>query len=166
MRLFIAIMLSDEMKTSVINTLHDLKKLGVKGKYSSVQNLHLTLAFIGETKESRGVMEAMQSVDFKPFRLTLSGLGSFGDVLYAGVKGNQGLSRLAKDLRKALDEAGIGYDADEFKPHITLMRGVPAGTAARVSAAAPTGEMMVKKISLMKSQEKDGKMVYTEIFSR
>ena len=29
----------------------------------------------------------------------------------------------------------------------------------------PKGDMMVKKVSLMKSEQKDGKRVYTEIFA-
>ena len=34
------------------------------------------------------------------------------------------------------------------------------------SVPAPKGEMMVKKISLMKSTFKDGKVVYTEVWTR
>ena len=33
MRLFIAIMLSDDMKKSVIGTMHELKKADVRGSY-------------------------------------------------------------------------------------------------------------------------------------
>ena len=55
MRLFIAIQLSDEMKKSVISTMHELKKAGVKGSYVPSQNLHVTLAFIGETEDSGAV---------------------------------------------------------------------------------------------------------------
>ena len=49
MRLFVAIQLSDELKKNITGTLHDLKQKGVKGNYVPTQNLHLTLAFIGET---------------------------------------------------------------------------------------------------------------------
>ena len=55
MRLFIAIRLSDEMKSSLLDTMHAFKKSGVKGSYVPGQNLHLTLAFIGETKETAAV---------------------------------------------------------------------------------------------------------------
>ena len=69
MRLFIAIPLSDEMKSAVTGTMHEMKKAGVKGSYVPTRNLHLTLAFIGEMKEAASVSEALQSVSFKPFRL-------------------------------------------------------------------------------------------------
>ena len=44
MRLFIAILLSDEMKKkSLVQCMHDLKKQGVQGNYVPAQNLHMTL---------------------------------------------------------------------------------------------------------------------------
>ena len=163
MRLFAAITLSEELKKGITSTLHDLKIAGVKGSYVPLQNLHVTLAFIGEVKNAETVKDALRQVSVKPFRLTISDMGSFGsEALYAGVKGNQGLSGLAKAVRDALDTAGIGYDRKKFTPHITLVRRV-SGTWK--SVPAPKGEMMVKKFSLMKSELKDGKRVYTEIFS-
>ncbi len=162
MRLFIAIRLSDGMRSSLLETMHAFKKNGVKGSYVPGQNLHLTLTFIGETKETAAVKAAMDAVKWKPFKLSFSEIGSFGDLVYAGCKGNQGLNGLVRDLRAALDEQGIAYDRKKFVPHITLIRkcaGRWQGTAA------PKGEMMVKSISLMKSAEKDGKRIYTEVYS-
>ena len=162
MRLFIAIIISDDLKKTITSTLHDLKAQGVRGSYVPVQNLHLTLAFIGETREAEKVKEAMKTVAFRPFRLSLSELGTFGDTLWAGMKGKQGLNGLVRDLRAALDKAGIPYDGQKFVPHITLIRKASGKWQA---VEAPRGDMMVKKISLMKSSLKDGKPVYTEIFS-
>ncbi len=88
MRLFVAIRLSDEMKKDITGTMHALKQLGVKGSYVPTDNLHLTLAFIGETKEPEKVKEALAGIAVKPFRLTLSEMGNFGDLLWIGAKGN------------------------------------------------------------------------------
>ena len=162
MRLFIAIRLSDEMISSLTGTLHELKKAGVRGSYVPSQNLHLTLAFIGETKDAEAVKTALKTVSFKPFRLSLSEMGTFGDLLWVGVKGNQGLSGLVRDVRAALGAAGIPYDAKKFVPHITIVRGM-SGSWRQVSV--PKAEMAVKKVSLMKSDVRDGKRVYTELFS-
>ncbi len=148
------------MKKTVTGTLHEMKKLGVKGSYVPVQNLHLTLAFIGETKETEAVKQALAGLAFKPFRLAFSDFGSFGDVLYAGVKGNQGLTGCARSVRDALGSAGIPFDAKKFEPHVTLIRKAAGNWKA---ASSPKGEMMVKRISLMKSEQKDGKTVYREI---
>ena len=160
MRLFAAITLSDDMKKAVTGTLHELKQKGVRGNYVPVQNLHLTLAFIGETDDPGAVKEALKGVSFKPFKLAFSDMGTFGDVLWVGIKGNQGLSAAAKSVREALDAAGIDYDRKKFEPHVTVIRKA-AGSWKTVPA--PKGDMMVKKISLMKTTFKDGKPVYTEI---
>ena len=45
MRLFIAINLSQEIKETLIDLQNDWYDLGVRGNYSSEENLHLTLAF-------------------------------------------------------------------------------------------------------------------------
>ena len=162
MRLFVAIQLSDDMKKMITGTMHSLKKKGVKGRYVPAQNLHLTLAFIGEQSDPGPVKEALEKVSFKPFKLTLSDMGSFGDLLWVGMKGNQGLSALAASVRNALDQARIPYDRKKFLPHITIIRKA-SGNWKQVPP--PRGDMMVKKISLMKSTFKDGKPVYTEIVS-
>ena len=62
MRLFIAIQLSDEMKKSLTATLHNLKKQGIKGNYTPTQNLHMTLAFLGEVRDPRPVTAALERV--------------------------------------------------------------------------------------------------------
>ncbi len=163
MRLFIAIQLSDEMRSSVITLMHGLKKAGIKGSYVPAQNLHLTLAFIGEADDPEAVEEALQTVKVKPFRLSLSEMGSFGDLLWVGLRGNQGLSMLVKAVREALDAAGVDYDKKNFTPHITLVRKASRSEEWK-KLRVPGSEMMVKKVSLMRSEQRDGKRVYTEIF--
>ena len=59
MRLFIAIRLSDEMRKALVQCMHDLKKQGVEGNYVPAQNLHMTLAFIGEYKDPDKVKKVM-----------------------------------------------------------------------------------------------------------
>ena len=162
MRLFVAITLSDEMKKSITGTLHEMKKSGIHGNYVPTKNLHLTLAFIGECRDAEAVKEALSSVSFKPFKLALSEMGTFGDLLWVGMKGGQGVSGAARAVRDALDAAGIDYDRKKFTPHITIVRKM-SGNWKQIKP--PKGDMMVKKISLMKSEQKDGQRVYTEIFS-
>ena len=162
MRLFAAIELSEEMKKTIGGTLHTLKQKDVRGSYVPLQNLHLTLAFIGETDQPGAVKDALSGISWKPFKLALSDLGTFGDLLWVGMKGNQGLSAAAKTVRDALDAAGIDYDRKKFTPHITLIR---KASGPWKQVPAPKGEMMVRKISLMKTTFKDGKPVYSEVAS-
>ena len=162
MRLFVAVQLSEELKKSITGTLHDLKQKGVKGNYVPAKNLHLTLAFIGETDDPDQVKEALKGISYKPFKLALSEMGNFGNLLWVGMKGNQGLSAAAKSVRDALDAAGIPYDRKAFTPHITIIR-KSSGNWKQVPP--PKGQMMVKSISLMKTTFKDGKPVYSEVCS-
>ena len=162
MRLFVAVQLSEELKKSITGTLHDLKQKGVKGNYVPVKNLHLTLAFIGETDDPNRVKDALKEISYKPFKLSLSEMGTFGDLLWVGMKGNQGLSAAAKSVRDALDVAGIPYDRKAFTPHITIIR---KSSGSWKQVPPPKGQMMVKSISLMKTTFKDGKPVYSEVCS-
>lgn len=163
MRLFIAAELSEEIKKSITDTMHELKKQGVGGSYAPKQNLHLTLAFIGEVEDAGPVKKALAGIACKPFRLALDGMGTFEDLLWVGVKGNQGLSGAAKTVRDALSAAGIPCDGKKFKPHITIVRRM---TGSWKGVTVPKGDMMVKKISLMKSTFKDGKVVYSEVWAK
>ncbi len=162
MRLFVAIQLSEDMKKTMAGTLHDLKQKGVRGNYVPLQNMHLTLAFIGEMEDPRTVKEALSEISVKPFKLAFSDMGTFGDLLWVGIKGNQGLSAAAKAVRDALDAAGIDYDRKKFTPHVTIIR---KANGSWKQVKAPKGDMMVKKISLMKTTFKDGKPVYSEVCS-
>lgn len=161
MRLFVAIRLSDEMRNALVACMHDLKKQGVEGSYVPARNLHLTLAFIGEYDDPARVKNVLADVPLPEFRLALSEKGNFGNLLWAGVKGNQKLKSYVKDLRGALKKEGIPFDEDKFVPHITLIRRVSARKPYQVHL--PKAEMAVKKVSLMKSEMKNGKTEYREI---
>ena len=161
MRLFIAIQLSEEMKKALITCMHDLKKQGVEGNYVPAQNLHMTLAFIGEYDDAAKVREVIESVPLPQFRMSLSEKGNFGNLLWAGLKGNQKMKTYVKDLRAALKAADIPFGKDEFIPHITLIRKVSVKKPYKVNL--PKAEMVVKKVSLMKSEFKNGKVSYREM---
>ena len=164
MRLFIAIQFSEEIKEELVNMQRDMKSMEVKGNYTSYENLHLTLAFIGEYNDADEVLEAMEDVAFAPFDLELDGVGCFRDLFWVGIKKNDGLSQLVKNLRKSLTDHGIPYDKKKFVPHITLVRRFiyKDGQAIPVKNA-PHGHMKVTGMSLMKSERGKAGMLYTEL---
>jgi len=159
MRLIAAIQLSDEMKKAITGTLHAMKQSDIRGNYVPIQNLLIPLAVIGETKDPDAVKKALAGLSIKPFKLSFSDMGVSEGHLWIGMKGNQGLSAAVKSVRDALDAAGIDHNREKFSPQVTIIRKV-SGNWKQVPA--PKGEMMVKKISLMKAASKDGKPVYTE----
>lgn len=161
MRLFIAVRLSDQMNKSLIQCMHDLKKQGVAGNYVPAQNLHITLAFIGEYDDPEKVKSIIHSIPLPKFRLSLSHTGMFGNLLWAGIKGNQKLKTYVKELQAALTANGIPCDRKKFVPHITLIRKVSAKKPYQIHISKAS--MTVKKVSLMKSERRNGKIVYTEL---
>ena len=78
MRLFIAILLDENIKDALLETQREFRSFGLTGSYSPEENLHLTLSFIGEYDDPEEIMRAMEEARFDPFRLTLGGTGFFG----------------------------------------------------------------------------------------
>jgi len=163
MRLFIAVELSEQMKKALIGVMHEMKKQGIAGNYVPVQNLHCTLAFIGETDRAEDIKKVMESIPVEKARLSFSEYGRFGDVFWIGLKGNQKIKKYAADLRKALKENQIPCDTAKFEPHVTLVRKQKGRQPEGLPV--PGTDMTVTKVSLMKSEVKDGKRVYKEIYS-
>ena len=161
MRWFVAIQISEEMKKALVRCMHDLKKQGVEGNFVPAQNLHMTLVFIGEYDNPGKVKDVIKKVPFPEFRLSLSDKGNFGNILWAGVKGNQKLKNYVKDLRAALSAEAIPCDKEKFVPHITLVRKISSPKPYEIRI--PKADMMVKRASLMKSEQRDGKTVYREL---
>ena len=140
------------------------KKIGVVGNYTREENLHLTLAFVGEYGNPDEVLDALEQVEFEPFEIRLDGVGNFGDLLWAGVSGEEKLAVVARRLRHELAEAGIPFDKKKFRPHVTLIRRASYRTGQKLPKEPLRAEgMTVKRISLMKSERGKNGMVYTEI---
>ena len=160
MRLFIAIKLSEEMKAALTDAQRAMFDRGVRGNYSPEENLHLTLAFIGEVPDPQPVLDALGTVRFTPFTLTLDGVGCFGDLWWAGLKDSAALESTARRVRRALAEHAIPFDRKRFSPHITLIRKA-AGKLPGIRIR-PAG-MRVRSISLMRSERGKRGMIYTEL---
>ncbi len=160
MRLFVAIRLSEELKTALRQAQREMEERGIRGAYAPAENLHLTLAFIGDYPEAEPVLDALSTVSFRPFALSLDGIGCFGDLWWAGIRDSVPLTAVARRVRRALAENGIPLDRKRFSPHITLIRKA-SKEAAGVSV--PPVEMTVSTLSLMRSDRGKNGMLYTEL---
>ena len=164
MRLFIAIRLNDEIRSELAEIQSFLRNRGVSGNFTKLENLHLTLAFIGEYADPENVLEAMRGVPFAPFSIWLKGFGSFGDLYWRRIGENETLSAYVKRLRRALAESGIPFDRKKFSPHITLIRRASFDkNRGFPGVSAPDASMEVDRVSLMRSDRAKSGMVYTEI---
>ena len=159
MRLFVAIQLNQSVKQLAKDVQSTFKQFGVRGNYTSQENLHITLAFIGEYGDPNAVMDALKSVRFAPFAVTIDEVGSFDELWWMGPSDSGDLNKLAGKVRHALSDAGIDFDKKKFNPHITLVRRAGGKKDIPIQIEENIEESMrVNGISLMKSEQ--GKHVY------
>lgn len=159
MRLFLSINLSPDIKKALIDAQKEMCAAGVQGNFSPNENLHLTVAFVGEFPDPMAVLDALSDVQIRPFTITLEGCGAFGDLWWAGIKDSAPLESVVRRVRRCLADAGIPFDRKKFLPHITLVRRAENGTTADIKPAS----MPVDHISLMRSDRGKRGMIYTEI---
>ncbi|MBQ6389328.1 MAG: RNA 2',3'-cyclic phosphodiesterase [Mogibacterium sp.] len=169
MRLFIAINLNDEMKEAVMDIQDTMMTYGIRGKATVPENMHLTLAFIGEYGDPDHVRSVVDSIEISPFEISLRGIGAFHDLWWVGIENSAPLKSVAKRLRRALAEADIPYDRKKFSPHITMIRraegrleDAPAEELAKELTSFGVS-MTVDHISLMRSDRGRHGMIYTEL---
>ena len=162
MRLFIAVELSERFKDELCMMQKRLMKQGMRGKYTPRENLHLTLAFIGEYSDPDRISDALSEIEFEPVRLVLEGFGCFGDLYYAGIRNEEALKTNVKRIRRALSDNGIPFDKKKFVPHITLVRKIEYDKDLPVDSPFPVA-MDVEYISLMRSDRGKSGMIYTAV---
>lgn len=164
MRLFVAINFSDEVKSVLLSAIEELKAQEVSGNFTSPDNLHLTLAFIGEAGDISAIRTTIDRCAVPAFELAVSGSGHFGSVYWVGIENNPKLKALAENLQNELRACGFNIEEREFKPHITLARRLEANKPIGISVKRTA--MTVSRVSLMKSERINGKLTYTEVYGR
>jgi 2'-5' RNA ligase len=110
-----------------------------RARPTSRDDLHLTLAFLGELDTDRAcrVASMLAAMDEPAFDWSIDSIGSFAGagVVWAGSTPNQRLDALVRAIRSGLEILGVPYDSKPFLAHVTLLRGtVPPQAATRVIA--------------------------------
>ncbi|MCX7616297.1 MAG: RNA 2',3'-cyclic phosphodiesterase [Patescibacteria group bacterium] len=133
MRLFVAIDLPAEIKDSLWQQLAYLRDCLEFARFVEKENLHLTLAFLGNQPEKslNLIKEAIKdtALNFTSQKLVIDKI-SLGPselkprMIWLGFdKASQGyLESLANHLRKNLKKAALDFDEKDFSSHITLAR--------------------------------------------
>ena len=169
MRLFVAIDLPDEIKRELWYLALSLEHQAEQARVVPLENYHLTLLFLGETKRIAEAREALHQVRVPeaPIEVVFDGIGSFkqkrGYTWWVGVQVSEALAELQNNLTSRYRAAGFPLENRSFKPHITLARAVK--TLRPVALEPPEHQLKANRISLMKSTPEAGHMVYTELDS-
>ena len=163
MRLFIAINPEDGLCREVQRIQEQMREQSVTGRYTKPENLHVTLAFIGEYAHPEGVLDVIGSLPFDPLRLAVRGLGAFQDVWWLGIEPSDALSAYVERLRRALTDAGIPFDRRSFVPHMTLIRGARYPGDGLPALGIPEMELCADHAALLCFDEAATAEIYTEI---
>ncbi len=132
MRCFIAAWPDESAHLALAALSEDVRQRIEHRRITHVDDLHLTLAFIGDLSDDDAlpVAQAAARLRFKPFEWQLDTLGFFeqAGVVWAGAnmrdETHKPLLKLADRLRKVLNQMSIEHDRRPLAPHVTLLRGV------------------------------------------
>jgi len=133
-RLFFALWPSDDVQGKLAAW---ARQAAGRGRAMRRENLHLTLAFLGDTDAARlpDLLTLAADVRFAPIRLPFDRIGYWkhNRIIWCGAgEEPQALVDLVEGLRARLTAAGIRYDPKPFVSHVTLVRnaaGLPAAPA-------------------------------------
>ena len=182
-RAFIAIDIPEDVRAAITEAQARLKRanLGVKISWTKIDNVHLTLQFLGYVEEPvvPKISEALAVVakQHEPFDLPVHGTGAFPDekrprVLWVGCDDGEGkLKALAHAVQETMQQFGFEPERREFSAHLTLGRiRIPKTDDALTRAMDSIkdtnfGTMHVDAIHLFQSQLHPEGSIYTKLSS-
>jgi RNA 2',3'-cyclic 3'-phosphodiesterase len=159
LRLFFALWPSSDLQAKLAAW---ARQVAGKGRAMRRENLHLTLAFLGDTEAALvpGLIARAAGVRFGHIRLPLdrAGYWKHNRIIWCGADGEpQALTALVEALRACLDAAGVVFDHKPFVSHVTLVRnatGLPA-TPAWIPLVWEAGDF-----ALVSSVRVEGRVTY------
>ena len=182
-RAFIATDIPEDVRAAISEAQARLKRapVGVKISWTKVDNIHITLQFLGYVEEPviEKIRPALESVSqsHASFELSIRGAGAFPNehrprVLWVGCEDVQGkLRALADAVQAAMEPLGFEPEHREFSAHLTLGRvKFPRPDAALTRALDSIkndvfGTMRVEAIHLIESQLHPQGSIYSKLSS-
>jgi 2'-5' RNA ligase len=184
LRAFVALELPPEIQQALRQISADLKaKLkGLPLRWVAVENIHLTLNFLGDIPEDniKAIADLLsaKTKSVPPFEIELGGLGVFPNprrpnVVWVGVSAPDTLNDLQKLLETELSRLGFPAEERSFSPHLTLAR---VRRAARPADLQRIGEIVtsvsvaaaaagcIESVALFRSDLKPSGAVYNALF--
>lgn len=130
-RTFAALNLAPDLRGAISRTQEQLKESGAHVSWVPTENLHISLAFIGDIFQSRvdEITHALDEAvtDASPFEIDIRDLGTFGKqnsprVIWVGIHNAEPMIELYERIKDLLAAIDIRLEDRPYKPHITLGR--------------------------------------------
>ncbi len=183
-RLFIAVPIQERSRNEILQGIfadENIKKMPVR--WTSFQNLHLTLQFLGDVEEKQinQIKEILNNIYLPDLdeKLVFTNVGAFpapstSKVIWLGIKNNDYLLRIQQYITRSLDEAGFNVDHKRFKPHLTLGRvkenlsisGSSFSYLEQLVNNMNVSDSMIDKVTLFESLLRPGGPIYTAVYEK
>jgi 2'-5' RNA ligase len=178
-RTFIALEIKENIKELLAEVQHKIGSEIGGIKWVKPNNMHLTLKFLGSTREDK--IEDISDIlintagNLNSFNVSVSGLGAFPSshnpkVIWAGLKADDVLYKLQKDIDISLESLGFAKEKRPFSPHLTIGRVRDSRTKKNLrdafeQARAEPGSFEAENITFYKSGLLPKGPVYTVLKS-
>jgi 2'-5' RNA ligase len=166
-RSFVAVLLPDGIRRRIHEATAGLRSRTHDVAWVPVENLHLTLRFLGSVRP--GPLERVAGnlqravAERDPFPITLADLGAFprpaaARILWVGVReGAAAVTALQERIERAVGDAGFASETRAYHPHVTVGRVRERGRAPDVGREdrgpwESLGRHRVEAVHLMRSE--------------
>jgi 2'-5' RNA ligase len=175
MRIFIGIDFGEGQKEAIIKVQDSLRNIA-QGRFTRVQNFHLTLNFLGEVDEAKlsDVFRAADeaAAENSSFPIALGKLGQFPSgrkkIIWLGIDGSRELHDLYDRLSEKLNKLGFRKEERPYSPHLTLAREAKLEKPldmVDVSPLSGIGMAVVSEITVFESTSRSGVLEYLPLHS-
>ncbi len=178
-RVFVAIEIGSKIKNKLFEYLSKLKRTGADVKWVALENIHLTLKFIGHIEEdslihlNKIISNAVSGK--RPFSISIGDIGAFPNlkdprVIFVCVQEQENhLLRTYEKIDKGVESLGIKKGPKKYVGHITLGRVKSQKNISKLKNALNSGTECyfglekVASLSLIQSKLTPTGPIYTRL---
>lgn len=160
MRAFIGIKL-DECLQEIVDIQEEFREVNNNANFSLKNNIHLTLAFLGEinVKQVNEVKGILNDIKINSFMLKINKIKNMRDMIILEVEQNDNLLRLQSIIESELIEKGFNLEKRKFYPHITLIRKINMNINREIDLKSRISECI-----LFSSERINNILTYTPVY--
>ena len=164
-RLFFALWPDESVRNEISQVFQSSVYSKADGQQYNLQNLHLTLYFLGSVSAEQYscVIEAAEKVKFSDFTINLDKFGIFekAKVFWLGVSDVPAeLTQLHYDLEQVLSKCDYKGEDRVYTPHVTLMRKIKK---FKIEEKAGLVCWNVNRFALVESVSVNGSVLYKPV---